>query len=83
MADYSEQGTAIAGYEEKGPYHCEDCVHRMAKDSDLCVHPAVLADPQMKKRLVNQNNKMGVRINLEHGCCKYVKQPEQHDKNEK
>jgi len=74
MADYSEQGTAIAGYEEKGPYHCEDCVHRLAKDSDLCIHPVVVADPQMKSRLTQAGGKLAARINLEHGCCSYVKQ---------
>lgn len=77
MADYSEQGTPIAGYEEHGPYHCEDCIHRTSKDSDLCVHPAVAADPRMKSRLVTVGNQVVTRVNLQRGCCKFVKQPKQ------
>ena len=73
MPDLSEQGDPIAGYEEKGPYHCEDCVHRKA-DTEYCQHPAVIAAPIMKKRLVNVGNQMLARINVEHGCCKFVKQ---------
>ncbi len=69
-SDYKEQGTMIAGYEEKGPYHCEDCVHRIG---DLCKHPAVAADPELKKKLVRHNDQMLVRIDLEKGCCKFVK----------
>jgi hypothetical protein len=72
--DYKEQGTQIAGYEEKGPYHCGDCVHRLTKESDLCLHPAVVADPQLKSKLTRAGNQMAVRVNLEKGCCKFVKQ---------
>ena len=68
--DYAEQGTPIAGYEERGPYHCEDCIHRLDPKSDICTHPAVIADPELANRLVDG----GVKINLEHGCCSYVNQ---------
>lgn len=74
MADLEEQGTALSGYEEKGPYHCEDCVHRMDPKSDLCIHPVVLADPALQSRLVQIDDKKGIRIDLEKGCCGYVNQ---------
>lgn len=77
MADYSEQGTPIAGYEEKGPYHCGDCVHRTTPDSDLCMHPAVAADPAMKSRVQRVGNQLVTKVNLAHGCCKYVLQKKQ------
>jgi hypothetical protein len=72
---YDEQGTAESGYEEKGPYHCEDCIHKTAKDEPFCVHPKVIADPALQDRLVMINNRPAIKINLEHGCCSYVNQP--------
>lgn len=73
--DYAEQGDPIAGYEEHGPYHCEDCVHRRSKESDICIHPVVRIAPAMASRRVPG----GVRVNLECGCCRFVKQPKEHD----
>jgi hypothetical protein len=71
---YEESGTADSGYEEKGPYHCEDCIHKTAQDEPFCVHPAVLADPELQSRVVLLDNRPVSKINLKHGCCKFVKQ---------
>lgn len=73
MAHYkgneAAQGTKLAGYEEHGPYHCEDCLHQ---DGGLCSHPAIMADPELEDR---RNEDGFVQINLERGCCEYVNQP--------
>lgn len=76
---YKESGTALSGYEERGKYHCEDCIHRLNPKSDLCIHPVVVIDPEMRSRLVTIENSpdtfnKAITINLEKGCCKYVKQ---------
>jgi broad specificity phosphatase PhoE len=78
ISQYAEQGTAISGYEERGPYHCSDCRHRLDPKSDLCIHPVVIADPELKDRLVQISDgdtyQQAIRINLEKGCCGYVNQ---------
>lgn len=80
---YDATGTQESGYEEHGPYHCEDCIHKTAKDEPFCIHPKVIGDPQLQDRLVMINNRPAVKINLEHGCCEYVNQPlESHDEDE-
>jgi hypothetical protein len=75
---YDEVGTDVAGYAEGGPYHCEDCVHKTASDEPFCIHPKVLGDPEMQSRLVMIDNRPTVKINLEHGCCAYVRPPAGH-----
>lgn len=72
---YDEQGTAESGYEEHGPYHCEDCIHKTAKDEPFCIHPKVIADSAMQSRLVLINNRPAVKIDMMRGCCSYVNQP--------
>jgi broad specificity phosphatase PhoE len=72
MADLTEQGTPLVGYEERGPYSCGDCTHRPNSKSDICIHPLVVAAPEMAGRLVQIGDQKGVRINLERGCCSYV-----------
>ena len=72
---YDEQGTPESGYEEKGPYHCEDCIHKTAHDEPFCVHPKVIADSRLQDRLVMINNRPVIKVCLEHGCCKFVNQP--------
>jgi len=73
-------GTPLSGYEEKGPYHCEDCsflkgqrAGNIFKDADgkgRCSHSVVLADPKVK-----MDSEMGLKIvNIEHGCCAFVDQ---------
>ena len=71
---YAESGTTDSAYEEKGPYHCEDCVHKTAPDEPFCIHPAVLADPEMQSRVVLLDGQPVAKICMERGCCKYVKQ---------
>jgi hypothetical protein len=71
---YDETGTPDSGYEEKGPYHCEDCIHKTAFDEPFCIHPKVLADPEMQSRIVLIDNRPAAKINMEHGCCAYVRQ---------
>lgn len=69
-------GTPIAGYSEEGPFHCEDCIYmsRPQNGRGLCKEKHVLAD--MKKGKVKKDEKSGLAsINLEHGCCEYVKPP--------
>jgi hypothetical protein len=63
------KGTKVGGYEEHGPYHCEDCIHQT---DGFCEHPAIMSDPELKGR---RNQDGLVKINLEHGCCEYVNQP--------
>lgn len=71
------QGTRRSGYQELGDYHCKDCIHRTAPSERFCVHPEVIADPEMKDRLIVLNSRTVAEIDLEHGCCEYVNQ---HDK---
>ena len=78
---YGMQGTADSSYEERGPYHCEDCVHKTAMDEPFCIHPEVISDKALKSRLVKIDGKSAVKINMEHGCCKFVKQ-EKHEEDE-
>lgn len=78
-SDLAEQGDPITGYEENGPYHCEDCVHRLSKTSNICIHPMIKANPKLANRRVMENGKVkGVKVNLEIGCCSFVKQPKGH-----
>lgn len=80
---YDEQGTSESGYEEHGPYHCEDCIHKTAEDEPFCIHPKVIADSQLQDRLVMINNRPAIKVDLCKGCCKYVNQPrEDSDKAE-
>jgi hypothetical protein len=74
---YAEEGTAVSGYSENGPYHCADCRHLTGVD--LCEHPAVLADPALKARRTKDGL---VRVNVERGCCAYVRQTKSLDKKE-
>ena len=71
---YDETGTPVAHYEELGPYSCKDCVHKTAKDEPFCIHPKVIGDPEMQHRLVQIDGRPVVKINMEHGCCAYVRQ---------
>ena len=76
-------GTPESGYEENGPYHCEDCIHKTNKDEPFCIHPKVVGDSKLQDRLVLIDNRPAVKICMEHGCCEYVNQakPEDHDKD--
>lgn len=59
------ESTKLAGYGEKGPYHCGDC--KYLKDRIKCAHPVVMADGQVKK------DKDGMPIvNPAKGCCEFV-----------
>ena len=80
-ANYKEAatGTLIGGYAEQGPYHCKDCIHKTAADKPYCTHPKIVGSPQLKDKLVKIGGKKVVHINLEHGCCEYVK-PEEDKK---
>lgn len=72
---YDETGTPESGYAESGPYHCEDCIHKTARDEPFCIHPKVIGDHDLQDRLVQINGRPVVKIDMEHGCCKYVNQP--------
>jgi hypothetical protein len=72
---YDEQGTPDSGYATGGPYHCEDCIHKTASDEPFCIHPKVLGDSCLQDQLVTINGRPAAKINLEHGCCRYVHPP--------
>lgn len=72
---YDETGTPDSGYAESGPYHCEDCIHKTAHDEPFCIHPKVIGDHQLQSRLVQIDGRPAVKIDMEHGCCRYVNQP--------
>src|ERR1700686_873133 len=72
---YDEVGTPESGYEEHGPYHCEDCIHKTASDEPFCIHPKVIADSRLQSRLVLLNHRPVIKVDLKCGCCKYVNQP--------
>jgi len=91
-SSYAEQGTRASGYEELGPYHCEDCIHKTAPGEPYCIHPKVLVDPAMKDKLIRIGKRIDgssghpvikgkdqlvAKIDLERGCCKYVNQSEE------
>lgn len=71
---YDETGTPESGYAESGPYHCEDCIHKTAMDEPFCVHPKVVGDERLQDKLVQINGRPVVKIDMEHGCCRYVNQ---------
>ncbi len=78
------QGTSLSGYEEHGPYHCEDCsflkgqkageIFRDVDGKGRCNHPAVIADPKVEK---DQKTGLGI-VHIERGCCAFVDQPKEH-----
>lgn len=82
VGDKKEQGTPVSGYEEKGPYHCEDCIHRIGgsgSDLPFCIHPVVLSDPKLKKFKTKYENQDAIHIDMDHGCCAYVNQKDKED----
>ena len=72
---YDETGTPASGYGTSGPYHCEDCIHKTAKDEPFCIHPKVVGDEKLQDKLVQIDGRPVVKIDMEHGCCRYVNQP--------
>ena len=71
-----ESGTPQSGYAEDGPYHCKDCIHKPSKTASYCNHPKIVNDPKNEKRKVP--GKSLIQIDLEKGCCKYVR-PKKED----
>jgi len=67
-------GTRVAEYAETGPYHCADCIHlkkgfKDANGKGRCDEPHMKRDPQVR-------HDQGLAIvNIEHGCCRFVKPP--------
>ena len=72
---YDETGTPASGYGECGPYHCMDCVHKPAPNEPYCIHPRVVDDFCMQDKLVMIGGRPAIKINLEHGCCRFVRPP--------
>jgi hypothetical protein len=70
-----ETGTPESGYETHGPYHCEDCIHKTAMDEPFCIHPRVVGDSRLQDKLVQIDGRPAIKIDMEHGCCRYVNQP--------
>jgi hypothetical protein len=83
--DQKEQGTPVSGYSTAGPFHCEDCKHRIGgynSDLPFCIHPVVLSDPKLKSLRTEYNGRKAVEIDMEHGCCAYVRQKENKEDEE-
>ena len=80
-ATYNEAptGTLEGGYAEEGPYHCRECVHKPAPERPYCLHPHIVNSAQMKERVVKIGGKRMAKIDLEKGCCEYVKPHEDAD----
>ena len=72
---YDETGTPASAYEAHGPYHCGDCLHKTKKDEPFCVHPKVVGDPDLQSQMVTIDGRPAVKIDMEHGCCRYVRYP--------
>jgi hypothetical protein len=70
---YDELGTPESGYSEDGPFHCSDCVHKIKFDEPFCTHPKVIGDSELQERLVQIDGRPVVKINMERGCCRYVR----------
>lgn len=71
---YAPSGTAASEYGTNGPYHCKDCIHKTASDEPFCIHPAVVGDDQLQDHMTMINGRPVVKIDMEHGCCRYVRQ---------
>ena len=71
---FDETGTMESGYATNGPYHCEDCIHKTSMDEPFCIHPKVVGDHALQDKLVQINGRPAVKIDMEHGCCRYVNQ---------
>ena len=71
---YDETGTPDSGYATAGPYSCKCCIHKTAMDEPFCVHPRVVGDHDLQDQLVQINGRPVVKIDMEHGCCRYVSQ---------
>lgn len=63
--------TKLSGLSNKGPYHCANCEYFRGDKSGVCVHPVVIADPEVKK------SQLGLPIieDPEHQCCEFVEPP--------
>ena len=70
-----ETGTPCSGYATGGPYHCEDCIHKTKSDEPFCIHPKVVGDELLQDKLVLIDGRPVVKIDMEHGCCRYVRPP--------
>jgi hypothetical protein len=70
---YDETGTPQAHYAEDGPYNCRMCIHKTAKDEPFCIHPEVVGDPDLQDRLVQIDARPAIKINMDRGCCGYVR----------
>lgn len=79
--NYSEApaGTPEGEYAEDGPYHCADCIHKPSPNKPYCLHPEILNSAQFKDKIVKVGGRRVAPINLEHGCCEYVKPKEDED----
>lgn len=75
-----ELGTNRSGYSDEGPFHCADCIHKTAPDRPYCTHPKVLSDPELKDRVIKVGGRKVVQIDLQRGCCGYVKPKEDSDR---
>lgn len=71
------KSTKLAGYSEKGPYHCENCEYlKGLKDGNVfvdesgkgrCIQEVMKADPEVKK----DNDGLPI-VNIPKGCCEFV-----------
>jgi len=84
------KGTKLAGYAAAGPYHCQDCkwlrgrvqgkVFRDAVGRGRCMHPIMMADPQVEHEEPPQerDNTREIEqpqpaiVDIAFGCCNWV-----------
>jgi hypothetical protein len=70
---YDKVGTPDTNYQETGPSHCEDCLHKVSSDAPYCIHPKVVADDKLQDRLVMVDDRPTIKIDLEKGWCAYFR----------
>lgn len=79
---YDKVGTPDTNYQETGPVHCEDCMHKNAMDEPFCIHPKVVADPELQDKLVMIDNRPAIKICMDEGWCAYFRRGKEHDHDE-
>jgi hypothetical protein len=72
----AEVGTKATGFDSCGPYTCMDCVWKDHSTDgkevvDVCTHPKVNADPELKSK----KNKAGLVMIDQDDCCRFVRPP--------
>ncbi len=80
-ANYSDapSGTLEGGYDDKGPYHCAECIHKTSSSAPYCIHPEILNSAQFEGKIITISGRKAAPISLQTGCCEYVKPSEEEE----